>query len=156
MEYTALENQKYYTECQKMVEEISYSIVELHVVPAKNTIKVSVVICHKNNELTAVGINDCAKVHRLLLPHFEEVLQSEDVYMEVTSPGMERTLKNAAEFSLFIGRTVKVWYTEVSDWIFGIILESDEKSVTVKIKEGDEKKSFPYETIAKAKLLVEG
>ncbi len=155
MEYTALENQKYYTECQKMVDGISYTIVELHVVPAKNTIKVSIVICHKDSSL-GVGINDCAKVHRLLLPHFEDVLQSEDVYMEVTSPGMERTLKNAAEFPLFLGRNVKVWHTELSDWIQGTILKADEKAVLMSIREDNNEKMFPYGTIAKAKLLVEG
>ncbi len=154
MEYTALESQRNYTECKKMVDALSYSIVELNVVPAKNSIKVSVVIAHKGSE--TVGINDCAKVHRLLLPYFEEALNSEDVYMEVTSPGMERTLKNAAEFSLFLGRGVKVWYTEISDWIHGTILIADEKSVTVKITDGGEDKVFPYEKIAKAKLLVEG
>ncbi len=156
MEYTALTNQKFYAECQNLIDDMSYSIVELHVVPAKNTIKVSIVICHKDTGIIAIGINDCAKVHRLLLPFFEEALQSEDVYMEVTSPGMERTLKNAAEFSLFIGRDVKIWYTEISDWVFGTILMADEKAVTVKIKEGNEEKSFSYEIIAKAKLLVEG
>ncbi len=153
MDYIALKNQKYYEECQKLVQDISYSIVELHVVPAQNSIKVSIVICHKDSGIAAIGINDCAKVHRLLLPFLEEALRSEDVYMEVTSPGMERTLKNAAEFSLFLGRDVKVWYTEVSDWVYGTILSSDEKSVTVKIKEGGNETLFPYEKIAKAKLL---
>ncbi len=152
MEYVSLEKQKYFAECQKLIESIGYVIVEFHIVPAKNTIKVSIVISHKS-EITAIGINDCAKVHRLLLPFLEENLHSDDIHMEVTSPGMERTLKNAAEFSLFLGRDVKVWYTEISDWINGLILSADDKSVTVKIDGTGEEKSFPYENIAKAKLL---
>ncbi len=156
MDYIALKNQKYYAECQALIEP-SYAIVELHVVPAKNTIKVSVVICHKEkSESNAIGINDCAKVHRTLLPFLEESLKSDDLHMEVTSPGMERTLKNAAEFSLFLERQVKIWCTEISDWIYGTILKSNETSVTIRIKDSGEEKSFPYEIIAKAKLLMEG
>ncbi len=152
MDYLPLENQKFYSECQKMTDEICYFIVELHVVPSKTQYKVSIVISQKDGSV--IGINDCAKVHRLLLPYFEEVLHSEDVYMEVTSPGMERTLKNAAEFSLFQGRKVRVWDTEISDWISGTIALSDDTKVVLQLETTGEEKSFAYSTIAKAKLLL--
>ena len=157
MEHTAFESQKYYSDCKKIIQPISYALVELHVVPSKNQIKVSIVITHAQpNGGTAIGINDCAKVHRLLLPFFEQALPSADLHMEVTSPGMERTLKNAAEFELFIGRKVKVWHTAISDWISGNIVSTDEKSVCLKIIGTNEEKSFSYDTIAKAKLLGDG
>jgi ribosome maturation factor RimP len=71
--------------------------------------------------------------------------------MEVTSPGMERHIKNAAEFDLFKGRDVKVWNTEISDWVSGKIKESNEISLTLNVMEED--KVIPYTNIAKAKLL---
>ena len=71
--------------------------------------------------------------------------------MEVTSPGMERHIKNAAEFALFIGREVKVWYTEISDWVSGVIKNSNENQLILEVME--EEKVIPYTNIAKAKLL---
>ena len=154
MEYIELGSQKHYKECQKIVSEFSYAIVELNVVPQKTQTKISIVITHSDSANT-VGINDCSKAHRQLLPYFENALKSEDLYMEVTSPGMERTLKNAGEFTLFVGKHIKVWYTEVSDWISGTIKTCNEKSVTLEIQQTGEQKEFTYETIAKAKLLGE-
>lgn len=152
MDFTSLDSMPYYTQCKSLVEGLGYILVSIHVVPAKTTTKVQAVITNgESNSSEGIGINDCAKVHRLLLPRLEALLQNQDIYMEVTSPGMERHIKNAAEFSLFKGRDVKVWNTEISDWISGVIKDSDEHQLTLKVME--ETKIIPYTNIAKAKLL---
>ena len=74
--------------------------------------------------------------------------------MELTSPGIEHNIKNAAEFSVFKGRKVRVWDKTVTDWVGGKILDADEKSVILE-KEGGEKLSVSYENIAKAKFIYE-
>ena len=71
--------------------------------------------------------------------------------MELTSPGMERNFKNAAEFSVFIGREVRVWDKTVTDWVSGKIVSADEKSVTLE-KDG-ESQTISFENIAKAKFI---
>lgn len=152
MDFTSLDSMPYYTQCKSLVEGLGYILVSIHVVPAKTTTKVQAVITNdESNSSEGIGINDCAKVHRLLLPRLEALLQNQDIYMEVTSPGMERHIKNAAEFSLFKGRDVKVWNTEISDWISGVIKDSDEHQLTLEVME--ETKIIPYTNIAKAKLL---
>ena len=152
MDFTSLDCMPYYTQCKSLVEGLGYILVSIHVVPAKTTTKVQAVITNgESNSSEGIGINDCAKVHRLLLPRLEALLQNQDIYMEVTSPGMERHIKNAAEFSLFKGRDVKVWNTEISDWISGVIKDSDEHQLTLEVME--ETKIIPYTNIAKAKLL---
>lgn len=159
MEYTSLESQKYYANCQDLIKGLGYSIVELCVVPNKSQFQVRVVITHKIADLfsdVSIGVNDCAKVHRLLLPYFEERLHSEEVYIEVTSPGMERTIKNAAEFALFIGRQIKVWDTLSVGWISGILSESTTDSLTLRLTGVEEVKTLTYVNIAKAKLLYLG
>ena len=98
-----------------------------------------------------IGVNDCAKVHHALLPRLEALLGTEDTYMELTSPGMERNIKNAAEFAVFTGREIRVWDKTVTDWVSGVITASDEKSVTLE-KDG-EKITVPFEQIAKAKFI---
>ena len=148
MDFTSLDSMPYYTQCKSLVEGLGYILVSIHVVPAKTTTKVQAVITNgESNSSEGIGINDCAKVHRLLLPRLEALLQNQDIYMEVTSPGMERHIKNAAEFSLFKGRDVKVWNTEISDWISGVIKDSDEHQLTLEVME--ETKIIPYTNIAK-------
>ena len=72
--------------------------------------------------------------------------------MEVTSPGMERNIKNAAEFALFVNLFVRVWDTEVTDWVPGKIVAATTASLTLELESG-EKKEIEYHRIAKAKLL---
>jgi ribosome maturation factor RimP len=128
---------------------LGYKLVELHVVPQK-TVKITAVIASIDSTKD-IGVNDCAKVHHALLPRLEAILGTEDTYMELTSPGMERNIKNAAEFEIFKGREVRVWDKTVTDWVSGVIVSSDDKSVTME-KDG-ETRVFSYENIAKAKFI---
>ena len=98
-----------------------------------------------------IGVNDCAKVHRVLLTRLEALLGTEDTMMELTSPGIEHNIKNAAEFGVFTGRKVRVWDKTVTDWVSGKILSSDDKQVTLETEEG-KSLSVSYENIAKAKF----
>ena len=72
--------------------------------------------------------------------------------MELTSPGIEHNLKNAAEFGIFVGREVRVWDKTVSDWVSGHILSADEKSVTLQKDDGTQYTQV-FENIAKAKFI---
>ena len=73
-------------------------------------------------------------------------------------------VKNPAEFALFTGRYVRVWDSEITDWVAGKIVSSDTESVTLDIvhmdkpeqTEGAEQRRIPYARISKAKLLQIG
>lgn len=140
----------HYSECAPLVEGLGYTLVELHISPAKTVTKITAVIASKDPAVD-IGVNDCSKVHHALLPRLEAILGTEDTYMELTSPGMERNFKNAAEFSVFVGREVRVWDKTVTDWVSGKILSADEKSVTLEKDGGSQTISF--ENIAKAKFI---
>ena len=99
-----------------------------------------------------IGVNDCAKVHRALLARLEALLGTEETTMELTSPGIEHNIKNAAEFNVFTGRDVRVWDKTVNDWVGGKIITADDKSVTLKTDDGSERK-IDFENIAKAKFI---
>ena len=150
MEYESLASMPYYKECAPLVEGLGYKLVELKVGPAKGTVRISAVIASKDAAVD-IGVDDCSKVHHALLPRLEALLGTDDTYMELTSPGMERNIKNAAEFSVFAGRDVRVWDKTVTDWVSGKILSADEKSVILE-KDG-ESVVFPFENIAKAKFI---
>ena len=150
MEYEPLEKMPHYSECAPLVEGLGYTLVELHISPAKTVTKIPAVIASKDPAVD-IGVNDCSKVHHALLPRLEAILGTDDTYMELTSPGMERNFKNAAEFSVFVGREVRVWDKTVTDWVSGKILSADEKSVTLEKDGGSQSNSF--ENIAKAKFI---
>ncbi|MCR4632423.1 MAG: ribosome maturation factor [Treponema sp.] len=151
MEYTAYSEMKYYKDCAPLVEGMGFVLVDLKVVPSKQTTKISAVIASKDPSAN-IGVNDCAKVHRVLLPRLEALLGTEDTMMELTSPGIEHNIKNAAEFTVFTGREVRVWDKTVTDWVGGKIISADDKSVTMET-EGGEKLTVSYENIAKAKFI---
>mgnify|MGYP006392410743 CR=1 FL=1 len=151
MEYIPFKSMKYYQECAPLVEGLGYKLIDLKIVPSSNIVKISAVIATTDPEQN-MGVNDCAKVHRALLPRLEALLGTEETTMELTSPGIEHNIKNAAEFSVFIGRKVRVWDKTVNDWVGGKIKSADEKSVTLEKEEG-ESVTILFENIAKAKFI---
>ena len=151
MDYTSYKDIKYYKECSALVEGLGFKLVDLKIIPAKTITKITAMIASPDPK-ESIGVNDCAKVHRALLPRLEALLGTEDTTMELTSPGIEHNIKNAAEFALFVNLFVRVWDTEVTDWVPGKIIEATNASLTLELESG-EKKQIEYNRIAKAKLL---
>ncbi|MBQ0002603.1 MAG: ribosome maturation factor [Treponema sp.] len=152
MEYISLQTLSHYSDCQPLVDGLGYILVDLKIIPAKSTVKISAVIASKD-VTKDIGVEDCSKVHHALLPRLQALLGTEDTYMEVTSPGMDRNIRNAAEFELFKGHEVRVWDKEISDWVSGIIKTADSKSVTLENQQTKENKTVSFENIAKAKFI---
>ncbi len=146
MDYIEPETIPYYKDCEPLISGLGYQLVELAVFKKKTSWQVRVVISGANG----VGIADCSKVHHAILPRLQAILASQDMYVEVTSPGLERVFKNAAEFSAFPGKMVKVWNTDISDWMMGTIVSSGKDSVTLATESGEI--TIPYSKIAKVKL----
>ncbi len=146
MDYIAPDKIPYYNDCEPLVKGFGFNLVELVIAKRQSSWQVKIVITSD----TGVGIAECTKLHRAILPRLEALLDSQDMYVEVASPGLDRILKNAAEFALYRGKRVKVWSSEISDWISGTVLSSDEESVTLSTDEGENQ--IPYIKIAKAKL----
>lgn len=151
MEYTSFKTIKYYSECAPVVEGLGFRLVELKVIPGKEVTKIGAVISSMDPAAN-ISVNDCAKVHMVLLPRIEALIGNDNTTMELTSPGIEHNIKNAAEFELFIGRDVRVFDKTVTDWVGGKIVSADETKVTME-KEDGSSVTVLYENIAKAKFL---
>ena len=150
MDFISYKKIKYYEDCAPLVEGLGFVLVDLKIIPAKNVTKISAVIAAKD-PTENVSINDCAKVHRALLTRLEALLGTEETTMELTSPGIEHNIKNAAEFAVFAGRSVRVWDKAVNDWVGGKIISADDKQVTLETEDG-KSLSVSFENIAKAKF----
>ena len=150
MEYIPLDSYPHYTECEKIVSALGFHLVELKISPQNGVTQILATITGKDAGAT-IGVNDCSRVHKVLLPALEEMLGTDNTYMELMSPGMERNIRNAAEFPLFLGREIRVYDKTVTDWVGGVLKSADSEAVT--LEENGEEKVISLENIAKAKFI---
>ncbi|MGO9309906.1 MAG: ribosome maturation factor RimP [Spirochaetia bacterium] len=125
---------------------MGYSLVELTLGRRKGTTRVSVVIYRQEG----VGVDDCAQVSGMLLPLLETIEGMTDISLEVSSPGIERTLRGPREYEIFAGRGVRVLAGAETEWQSGIIdrVEGD----TLWLRFGKERKGFALADIRRARL----
>jgi ribosome maturation factor RimP len=98
----------------------------------------------------AVGVDDCSRVHRAIVPRLELAFPGEDIYLEVSSPGVDRLIKDGAEFAHYIGRGVRCYRTDIGDWTAGILKAAGAEKIT--LQEKGETIDLNLSIIAKAKL----
>ena len=137
LNYIATETIPYFKECEPIVSQAGFVLVELQVVPQKRSVNVTVVIAQKD-AAKDIGVADCSTVHHALKEPLLDMLKrsEDDLFIQVCSPGLDRNIKNAAEFAVFVGRSVRVWSRTASDWISGIIQQADERQVTLEREGG--------------------
>jgi ribosome maturation factor RimP len=89
----------------------------------------------------------------------EELVPGPGYILEISSPGMDRALKTAADFQRFRGRLAKVSTTEPigeAKFFEGRLFGFEEGKVRLELK-GKEARTveIPFEIIRKANLVVE-
>ena len=105
-----------------------------------------------------VSIDDCALVSR----EIEAVLDVEDpipysYVLEVSSPGLDRPLKNVEDFKKYSGRTIRVVThgpIEKQTFFLGKLIEAGDAGIVVLLP-NSRKVSIAYENISRARLEVE-
>lgn len=131
---------------EPVVRGLGMSLVELSQIRRRGSVQIRAVVYRSG----AVGVDDCSRVHQALLPRLELAFPGKDLYVEVSSPGIDRIIKDGAEFAYYIGRGVKCYRTDISDWSAGILESADTTHLVLKGSEGIMK--LAYDVIAKAKL----
>ena len=155
MDYIPLDSYPHYAECEKIVSALGFHLVELKISPQNGVTQILATITGEDSSAN-IGVNDCSRVHKVLLPALEEMLGTDNTYMELMSPGMERSIRNAAEFPLFLGREIRVFDKTVTDWVGGVLKAADSHSLTLEETKEDgslESKIISFENIAKAKFI---
>lgn len=94
------------------VEGLGYDLVELRKGGTSRRPVLDVRIDRRDGG--KVSIDDCALVSRALEPRLDASgMVGENYVLEVSSPGVERPLRNAADWRRFAGRTAKVLATSL-------------------------------------------
>jgi ribosome maturation factor RimP len=67
----------------------------------------------------------------------ELAFPGEDLSVEVSSPGIDRLIKDGAELDHYRGEGIRCYRTDISDWTGGILLEADPEKLTLRGQEGN-------------------
>ena len=112
-----------------------------------------------DNDATAesVNIGDCAQLSRELSTIFDvEVTFSHAYTLEVTSPGLDRPLRDLADCRRFVGRLAKFVTKEAVDSQYSLVGRiKDVEGENIVIKSVDGVHKFRWSLIARARLEVE-
>ncbi len=131
---------------ESLINNMGFSVVEVNSSTNRNRFKINIIIFNGNG----VNIDDCTKIHKTIFPRLEIIYDKFDLYLEISSPGIERIFKDAREFSVFLGKSVKIMYGSSNEWESGIIEAVDIDSVDIRFS-GDCIK-IKYNDICKCKL----
>jgi len=143
-----------YQALEPILEGLKLSLVELTVSRHKaasrpGSVQVRLVI-YNGADGASIGTDDCSRVHRAVTPRLELLFEGQDVYLEVSSPGINRLIKDGGEFRHYLSKPVRCYCTDITEWVMGILESADEEGIALRTKEGTVR--LTYEIIAKAKL----
>jgi len=133
-------------EVEPIVTGMGFTLVELRHSRSKNQNHVILVVYRPEG----VGVNECAAISKNLYPRLELIDGLENLQLQVSSPGLDRVLNSDEEYSIFLGRDVKVMLHGENDWFRGTIDSVGEGKVC--LRSGGEIRSIQMNEIRKAKL----
>ena len=131
---------------ETVLKGLGFTLIELTLARHRGSVQTRAVIYNG----ASIGTDDCTKIHRALMPRLELAFGRQDIYLEVSSPGIDRLIKDAQEFVHYKGRVVRCYRTDISDWTRGFLESVDENGIMIKTNEGPQ--SLSFDIIAKAKL----
>ncbi|MDH4320503.1 MAG: ribosome maturation factor RimP [Desulfobulbaceae bacterium] len=137
-----------------VIDELDLELVEVQFRPEAGGWVLRLII----DCATGVSLDHCADVSRAV----SDLLDVEDMVghayrLEVSSPGLDRPLRNLRDYQRCLGRKAKLTTREpigvYGSAVVGVIEAADETAVTIAV--ADERVVVPMALIAKAKLVVE-
>ena len=139
------EKKEYYQIIAPIVNSYGFEIVELNSKNRADGLYINIVLYSPSG----ISLNDCSKVHKAVQRRVEVHTGDRDVYIQVSSPGMNRNLKSANEFHVFKGKTIKIIFGNETEWSFYIIKDADRETVLLEPVKND---SNPHQNGVEVKL----
>lgn len=134
----------------KLMQSLQCDLYDIAFLKENDTDILRISILAKDGNTT---LDKCQEASELLSPLLDVYDLIKDKYtLEVSSPGIERVLKDVRNFRLSIGEEVKV-KTESKDEFRAIIKEANEEGVVFKTEE--EERFYPYTSLKKVKTIFD-
>jgi ribosome maturation factor RimP len=144
--FTPRSKDELFESLEKLARGLEMALVDLSVSFHKGSVQLRLIAYKSGN----MGIEDCSALHRAVLPRLELAFPGKSLFVEVSSPGIDRTIRDGSDFAYYIGRTLRCFRTDISGWHEGVLVSSNEEKIVIKGKDGEAE--LPYAIIAKAKL----
>jgi ribosome maturation factor RimP len=135
-----------FQDLDQFFRELGHNLVDLGLRTKNGTTSVQVVL----QSPAGLGIEELSKAHRLLIPRLETLLKTEDIAVELGTPGLTRNLKLKRELGFFQGKKARLYLAGGADWEEGVLGAFDGAAVVFETKAGS--RSVPADEILKAKL----
>ena len=137
-----------------LIEPMGYKLVEASRSEHKGTVSLRM-LCYKGGD--GITTEDLEAIYNVVYPRYS-VLWTRDLELEVSSPGINRNIKDIGEFKIFLGKTVRVYDQSKSSYVVGKIEKADDDYLYLSsyliedTKEEGEEIRIEYSDISKAKL----
>ena len=137
-----------------LIEPMGYKLVEASRSEHKGTVSLRM-LCYKGGD--GINTEDLEAIYNVVYPRYS-VLWTRDLELEVSSPGINRNIKDIGEFKIFLGKTVRVYAQSKSSYVVGKIEKADDDYLYLSsyliedTKEEGEEIRIEYSDISKAKL----
>lgn len=139
--------------CNPLAEELGYELVDVEFLKESSSYFLRVYL----DKPGGINLDDCQKVSQLLSEKLDEKDPiSVAYYLEVSSPGLDRPLKNDNDFKRNLGKEVDIKLYEALEskkTIEGYLENYDDKEIIIKTELG-KFINIPREIIALIKLAV--
>lgn len=141
-----LEKTEIWAKVEPFINEMGASVLFWRESKSRHTLKIELTLfCPSGVDMDLIE-----RVHRLLLPRLEALWGSDDVLLDISSPGVGRTLKSLWELSFFVGRDMVFYLENQAQAIEGILEAVENETISIKTKK--ETLSLPKKDIKTAKL----
>ena len=131
---------------EPLLSEAGLTLVDLIVKRLRGSVQVRMTVYSPKG----TGTNECAKAHRIALPVVQAVLADLEPSIEVASPGIDRVLRTAKEWSIFMGKGVSVLLRDEQEWFRARITGVDGESVSLACSQGP--RVIELKAVSKARL----
>ena len=122
-----IEDNEIYKQAEPLANALGLRVVDVVKSVRPNSVDVAFIVSRIEGEAT---IDDCEAFHRAIQPILELDYRDE-LSMSVSTPGLQRILKDVHEFSVFQGRTARVYTSGAGMWIRGLISDVGEDGFTL-------------------------
>jgi ribosome maturation factor RimP len=138
-----------FDQLQPVVQGLGYILVDANAATVKGNLQVHCIIYSKDG----INTGDCQTVSKAVHPRLEVLYNTQDISLEVSSPGIERKIASLHEFGVFAGKPARV-LPAGGEWVNGVIIGVDNSEVIIESKSG-ERIRIPGNTIQKAQLVYQ-
>lgn len=152
---------KFFDLCKEVIAAEGLELYDIEYIEKDQLLRVTII----NPATKSADLNDCVKVDRALTTPIEsESWMPPELTLEVSSPGIFRTLTELSHFEMVIGEQVKILlFSKMEGERFPVkwrgekkaiaqLLEVNEKEIIVSGPDGSSRVSFLFEEVKKVNL----